>query len=379
MECQGFEEGNRVTYYRAETRKRTGKEYDGDGKLVIYPGNGLELANDSTNSIDAVCALRRVTGGLLALGELPADLRARVLSISRTLPPVPVGRRNGVKSLLPAKSWNGDYNKWEPIEMYAYWPDRLVGITQPDTLQLGRDTWDTVPQDRARLCKQDYSWMANLANMAALASPDQARERAIYKMANNTAPQARFPAFFGPGHDWLPDHNWGGAGMTGVQEMLLAPEPGSNGKLHLFPAWPKDWDVDFKLHAPGQTVVEATLQGGGLIQLKVTPESHAKDIVNWLGKQPPWEPLKPRVSLAQGKPIKASSQFNEAGYDVARANDGDLKTRWASDYGARSGWLEVDLGEDKEIAGIMVSEIEWPERRIGHRGRGVVKILARRL
>ena len=367
------------SFYRAETRKRTGKEYDGDGKLVIYPGNGLELANDSTNSIDAVCALRRVTGGLLALGELPADLRARVLSISRTLPPVPVGRRNGVKSLLPAKSWNGDYNKWEPIEMYAYWPYRLVGITQPDTLQLGRDTWDTVPQDRARLCKQDYSWMANLANMAALASPDQARERAIYKMANNTAPQARFPAFFGPGHDWLPDHNWGGAGMTGVQEMLLAPEPGSNGKLHLFPAWPKDWDVDFKLHAPGQTVVEATLQGGGLIQLKVTPESHAKDIVNWLGKQPPWEPLKPRVSLAQGKPFKASSQFNEAGYDVARANDGDLKTRWASDYGARSGWLEVDLGEDKEIAGIMVSEIEWPERRIGHRGRGVVKILARRL
>ena len=97
--------------------------------------------------------------------------------------------------------------------------------------------------------------------------------------------------------------------------------------------------------------------------LKVTPEARAKDVVNWLGKQPPWEPLKPRVSLAQGKPITASSQFNEAGYDVARANDGDLKTRWASDYGARSGWLEIDLGEEMEIAGAMVSEIEWPETR----------------
>ena len=351
------------SFYRAETKKRTGKEYDDEGKLLIYPGNGLELAHDATNPIDAVCALQRVTAGLLALRELPASLRTRLLSISKTLPPVPVGRRNGVKSLLPAKSWSAEYNKWEPIEMYAHWPYRWVGVTQPETLQLGRDTWDTVPEDRARLCKQDYSWMANLVNMAALASPAKAKERAIYKMANTAAPQARFPAFFGPGHDWLPDHNWGGCGMTGVQEMLLAPEPGSNGKLHLFPAWPPEWDVDFKLQAPGPTVVEATLHGGVLTRLKVTPESRAKDIVNWLGKQPAWGPLKPRVSLAQGKPLKASSQFNEPGYDAPRANDGDLKTRWASDYGARSGWLEIDLGEEQELAAAMIAEIEWPETR----------------
>ena len=54
-------------------------------------------------------------------------------------------------------------------------------------------------------------------------------------------------------------------------------------------------------------------------------------------------------------------QFNEPGYNVERANDGDLKTRWASDYGARSGWLEIDLGEEKEIGRAWISEIEWPE------------------
>jgi hypothetical protein len=205
--------------------------------------------------------------------------------------------------------------------------------------------------------------MANVANMAALASPDRAKERAIYKMANTAAPQARFPAFFGPGHDWLPDHNWGGSGSTGIQEMLLAPEPGVNGKLHLFPAWPAEWDVDFKLHAPGKTIVEASLKAGKLSNLKVTPASREKDIVNWLGKHPAWEPLKPRVSLGQGKPITASSQFVESGYDVNRANDGDPKTRWASDYGARSGWLELDLGEEREIGSVVVSEIEWKEIR----------------
>ena len=274
------------TYYRAETKQRTGKELGEDGKLVIYPACGLEFAGGATDPIEVVCGLKRITAGLLALPEVSPDLKARLEQIQTRLPEIPTGLRQGRLSLLPAKTWEREYNKWEPIEMYAYWPYRMAGITKPETLQLARDTWDTIPADRAKLCKQDYSWMANVVNMAALAWPKEAKQRAIYKMANNTAPQARFPAFFGPGHDWLPDHNWGGAGMVGIQEMLLAPEPGAHGKLNLFPAWPAEWDVDFKLHAPGQTVVEGVLRGGKLKSLKVTPESRAKDIVNWLNHSP---------------------------------------------------------------------------------------------
>jgi hypothetical protein len=133
--------------------------------------------------------------------------------------------------------------------------------------------------------------------------------------------------------------------------------------LHIFPAWPAEWEVNFKLHAPGRTLVEGVLEGGKLVSLKVTPASREKDIVNWLGKHPAWEPLKSRESLSKGKSITASSQFNEPGYDVGRANDGDPKTRWASDYGARSGWLEIDLGGEMEIASVLVSEVEWKETR----------------
>jgi hypothetical protein len=279
------------SFYRQKTKELTGKELEDDGKLRIYPSCGLEYAGQATNPIEVVCGLHRVTDSLLKLSAISNSSRARLKEIQARLPEIPTGMRGGVKSILPARSMEREYNKWEPIEMYAFWPYRLVGITKPDTLKLARDTWKTIPQDRANLCKQDYSWMANVANMAALAWPEKAKERAIYKMANTAAPQARFPAFFGPGHDWLPDHNWGGSGLTGIQEMLLAPEPGVTGKLHIFAGWPAEWDVDFKLHAPGQTIVEGVLKGGKLEQLKVTPKSRTKDIVNWLGKQPAWQPL----------------------------------------------------------------------------------------
>jgi hypothetical protein len=267
------------SFYRSETKKRIGSELGEDGKLVIYPCNGLEYAGDATNPVDAVCALHRVTAALLALSDLSQETRSNLERIQSILPEIPTGIRDGYLSILPSKSFNREYNKWEPIEMYAAWPYRIVGVTKPETMQLARDTWETIPADRARLCKQDYSWMANVVNMAALAWPDSAKARAIYKMANTTAPQARFPAFFGPGHDWLPDHNWGGSGMTGIQEMLMAADPYGDGKIFLLPAWPKEYDVDFKLYAPQQTIVEVIVNNGKIISLKVTPESRRKDVL----------------------------------------------------------------------------------------------------
>ena len=86
----------------------------------------------------------------------------------------------------------------------------------------------------------------------------------------------RYPTFWGPGHDWVPDHNHGGSGMIGLQEMLMQT---IGDQILLFPSWPIDWDVDFKLHAPNNTVVEGILKNGELIELKVIPENRRKDIV----------------------------------------------------------------------------------------------------
>jgi hypothetical protein len=58
---------------------------------------------------------------------------------------------------------------------------------------------------------------------------------------------------------------------------MLLQHPGE--KILVFPAWPPDWDVSSKLHAPRQTTVDATLKAGKITDLEVTPESRRKDLV----------------------------------------------------------------------------------------------------
>jgi hypothetical protein len=65
--------------------------------------------------------------------------------------------------------------------------------------------------------------------------------------------------------------------MIGLQEMLLQTD---DKKIILFPAWPKNWDVHFKLHAPYNTTVEAIIKNGKLEMLEILPKERAKDVVN---------------------------------------------------------------------------------------------------
>jgi hypothetical protein len=48
--------------------------------------------------------------------------------------------------------------------------------------------------------------------------------------------------------------------------------------IHLLPAWPKTWDVDFKLHAPRQTSVEGCVRNGEFVSLKIVPEERREDV-----------------------------------------------------------------------------------------------------
>jgi hypothetical protein len=124
--------------------------------------------------------------------------------------------------------------------------------------------------------KNHVSWHQDAIFCARLGLTEEAAAITIKKLQDS---ERRFPIFWGPGHDWVPDHNWGGSGMIGLQEMLMQTV---DDKIFLFPAWPKEWDVSFKLHAPYNTTVEGELKGGEIIFLKVIPETRKKDMENLL-------------------------------------------------------------------------------------------------
>ncbi|HUU09982.1 MAG TPA: hypothetical protein VM431_05525 [Phycisphaerae bacterium] len=64
--------------------------------------------------------------------------------------------------------------------------------------------------------------------------------------------------------------------MKALQAMLLQTD---GRKMYLLPAWPKDWDVEFRLHAPYKTTVECTVRGGKVRKLTVTPSERRADLV----------------------------------------------------------------------------------------------------
>ena len=60
------------------------------------------------------------------------------------------------------------------------------------------------------------------------------------------------------------DQDHGGNLLMGLQTMILQAD---DGKIHLLPAWPENWDLDFKLHAPENTTVSGRVRGGQLVEL----------------------------------------------------------------------------------------------------------------
>jgi len=252
---------------------------DANGKIIFDPAQSLEALPWTVNPMPEIAGLRFILPRLLALPQTVTTeaQRTRWTRMMKEMPPVPVAEVNGVKLLCPSGTFKGgDYS--ENPELYAVFPYRLYGVGRPE-LDMARATY------QRRVNHHNFGWCQDSIQAACLGLGDEAG-RQVTDRAKRINGGYRFPAMW-TGFDWIPDQDHGANILTTLQFMLLQSDPpslpGSGGtsgrKLYILPAWPKNWNVAFKLHAPYNTTVEGVFKAGKLERLTVTPESRANDVV----------------------------------------------------------------------------------------------------
>ncbi|MBR7719858.1 DUF5703 domain-containing protein [Hymenobacter properus] len=258
-------------HYLYLARQRGAKALDGAGHLVLYPGSGAETYKMAYNSTATITGLRTVLTQLLALPPrfvTPAQRQKWTAMLGR-IPAISFRESQSHPTIAPAKTWER-INNTESPQLYPVFPWGLYGVGKAG-LDTARNTY--LYDADVQKFRSHVGWKQHNIFAARLGLTDEAAALTVQKLQDSGR---RFPAFWGPGYDWAPDHNWGGSGMIGLQEMLLQTD---GRKIYLLPAWPKQWDVHFKLHAPYQTTVEAVVKDGKVQVLKVLPESRRADVV----------------------------------------------------------------------------------------------------
>jgi hypothetical protein len=249
---------------------------DALGKIILDPAQSVETYwYGVVNDMPTTSGLISITERLDALpNSLKTPEQAAFFHRMKTAcPDLPFQKKNGIEELSPAQKFKPETSNVENPELYAIWPFRVVCLLQPKYLEEGKVAYEN------RLFHQDVGWGYD-GNAAALLGLTEESARILEKKCANSNRAYRWPATWGPNFDWLPDQNHGGNLLETADLMLLQGESlESGGKIILLPSWPTRWDVQFKLHAPGNTTVECKTVGGKVVKLVVSPASRRKDIV----------------------------------------------------------------------------------------------------
>lgn len=291
-------------HYRYLAKKRGDNELDSNGKLIIYPGSAAEtykMAHQPASTIAGLRVLALETKKLIAESSSSIPTPSSFSSIESSLypssnkkshypivntlhlkkteqyldsllarmPDFPVGSINGRPALIPALSW-ARINNTETPQLYALFPWNLFGVGRPN-IEWALQTWRY--DSLAIRFRSHVGWKQDNIFAAKLGLRQEAYSLTLKKLA---ASGRRFPAFWGPGFDWVPDHNWGGTALLGLQNMLLQEV---DEKIYLLPAWPLSKEVHFKLFASGNTTVELHWKNNQIVSLHVFPIERMADLV----------------------------------------------------------------------------------------------------
>ncbi len=258
-------------HYQYRNKQQTGQALDPNGKLVFYPSTAAEMYKIARNPVDVISGLKTIIPRMLGLPEqyVSDTDKAYYRAYLQRIPDIAYDNKAGHEVIKPAESWEYVANMEIP-ELYPVFPYGIFSLEKGNT-KVAENTFYYGESNEKRNFTDCWSQVGIFASRLGLTN--EASQLVVDKLAD--APR-RFPTFWGPGPDWVPDTDHGGAGMINLQEMLLQTV---GDKIYLLPAWPTNWDVDFKLIAPGNTTIECKVENGKISQLQITPKNRIKNLV----------------------------------------------------------------------------------------------------
>ncbi len=289
-----------------------------NGKMLMEGVGCAETYQGVTNPATEMGCMKYLLDQLLTF---PIDENHRTMFTKwrALLPDVPTRRIRGMDLLAVGEVYDPGRTDCETPEMYSVYPFRQACIATPDKIAMARQSfhvrncsldgtvdWQPVETGGWQSAPVQAAYLG-LAREAARLASINFHDRFAHWSGNITRgsngeimrgtcdtpgfivgdpksvlpfpyrPRAKFPAFWECKMDGTPDNDHGANSVNTLQSMLIQ----SHGdKINLFPAWPEDWDVSFKLSAAKNTSVECVYQNGKVVSLKVIPESRRKDIID---------------------------------------------------------------------------------------------------
>ena len=273
-----------------------------DGKIRLEPAQVIETWWIAVNPAPDVAGLRFCLDELLAMKAGTAEDQARWQKLRSEIPEVPlqtIGRR---PAIAPAEKWEKKHNA-ENGELYAVFPFRCFGLAQANGRLV---TWTMTH----RSCQDAFGcgcWTQDQIHWAYAGNAAEAADGLVHRF-RIASPMCRFPLYGREGPDSCPDFDHFGAGSVALQRMLVQE---SDDKILLLPAWPADWNADFKLHLTRQTVIQGAVKDGTLVAWNIQPSSRRKDVV--VCSPQPGKPPSPPVPL-NNHPMRVGSDQNRGNH-----------------------------------------------------------------
>jgi len=295
-----FRDGVLIPFAREVLRFFTEHYPRVDGRLRLDPAQVLETWWIAVNPAPDVAGLRFCLDELLALGAGTPDDQARWRAFRAEVPEVPLRTVDGRPALAPAESWEKQQNA-ENGELYPVFPFRCFGLA------LG--TGDLVSWTlKHRTVKDAFGcacWTQDQIHWAYAGHAAEASQGLVTRF-RVASPMCRFPLYGREGPDSCPDFDHFGAGAVALQCMLVQ-EAGE--RILLLPAWPADWDVDFRLHLRQGTILSATVKDGHLVTWDIRPAARRAQVV-----------VCPLQTVPRPPPIPANGHPLRAGADQSGQN-----------------------------------------------------------